>query len=111
MRIYPVFLRIGTFFFLRFLFGAKKYVLILGVSPVRNLLFLGISSRRNGHFVHICHMVDHVRGLALALAPSVVVVWAPVGADLVHFACFGLDFRGWWGPRPRPSVVVGPFGG
>ena len=52
-------------------------------------------------------------GLALALAPSVVVVWAPLGADFVHVACFGLDLRGWWGPRPRPlcGCGVSPFGG
>ena len=49
----------------------------------------------------------------LALAPSVG-VGGPRGTDFVHvclyFACILLVFRGWWGPRPRPSVVVGPPG-
>merc|ERR1712197_86474 len=38
-------------------------------------------------------------------------LWAPLGADFVHFACFGLVFRGWWGPRPRPLCGCGPLWG
>ena len=48
-------------------------------------------------------------GGGFALAP--LWLWAPSGADFVHFACFLLVLGGWWGLRPRPLCGCGPLVG
>merc|ERR1711923_399054 len=50
-------------------------------------------------------------GLVGAAPSAPLWLWAPLGADFVHFVCFSLVLGGWWGLRPLPLCGCGPLWG
>ena len=57
----------------------------------------------------VCFPLARFSGLVGASPSPPLWLWAPLGADFVHFACLWLVFGGWWGPRPRPLCGCGPL--